>query len=154
MATVDSISIFIWVQPQQRKGVMWLVAYCYYIILLLLLTTTTNKKKATSNHQQTKKNEELGATRRGTHDVDKLRDTSVGGGRVRQSHVVCLLFLHSIIIFLSTFHFCLRRSTVPGPGSRKPICRGFVVRKLKNICYGQKYIASPLPSRLSKFEHL
>lgn len=52
------------------------------------------------------------------------------------------------------FPFCLRRSTVPGPGSRKPICRGFVVRKLKNICYGQKYIASPLPSRLSKFEHL
>lgn len=134
---------------------MWLVACCYYIILLLLLTTTSNKKKATSNHQQTKKNNELGATRRrGTHDVDKLRDTSVGGGgRVRQPHVVCLL-LFILLLSFCLLPFCLRRSTVPGPGSRKPICRGFVIRKLKNICYGQKYIASPLPSRLSKFEHL
>lgn len=88
--------------------------------------------------------------------MDKLRDT-----RGRQLRRTCppvprgmFITLHSVITFFVYFPFCLRRSTVPGPGSRKPICRGFVVRKLKNICYGQKYIASPLPSRLSKFEHL
>lgn len=52
------------------------------------------------------------------------------------------------------FPFCLRRSTVPGPGSRKPICRGFVVRETQKHLLWPEIHCVPLPSRLSKFEHL